>query len=160
MHWYLIFLIEFIVNRFQLSFFKGFLQAKGFDERQQSLIKVTRVIDGGEPVEFKALFNRWPEQNETKGLGRTYNINTVAKVVQTKFDASTLHSNHQLAAESQMVDDGKGFKEIWYIKNFNCEKLEESNFGEFHSGDCYIIHYKYVVNNAEKHILYYWIVRD
>ena len=134
------------------------MQAKGFDERQQSLIKVTRVIDGCEPVEFKSLFNRWPEPNETKGLGRTFSVNTLAKTVATKFDASVMHSNHQLAAESQMVDDGKGFKEIWYIKNFNIELLDESKHGEFHSGDCYIIHYKYMLNNTEKHILYYWIV--
>ena len=134
------------------------MQAKGFDERQQNLIKVTRVIDGCEPVEFKALFNRWPENNETKGLGRTYNINTIAKTIQAKFDSSVLHTNHQLAAESQMVDDGKGFKQIYYVQNFDIHKLDESKYGEFYSGDCYIVHYKYSVNQQEKHILYYWIV--
>ena len=136
----------------------GFLQAKGYDERQQSAIKVTRVIDGSEPVEFRALFNRWPETNEQKGLGRSHSSNSVAKTVQARFDASILHANHQLAAESQMFDDGKDFKEIWFVQNFNLTKMNETKFGEFHSGDCYIVHYQYKINNTEKHILYYWIV--
>ena len=58
-------------------FLKGFLQAKGFEEKVQNSIKVTRVIDGSEPTEFKSLFNRWYEANEQKGLGRTYNINSI-----------------------------------------------------------------------------------
>ncbi len=36
----------------------------------------------------------------------------VAKVVQTKFDARTLHERPAVAAESRMVDDGKGAKEV------------------------------------------------
>lgn len=35
-----------------------------------------------------------------------------AKTVQTKFDATTLHNNQALAAESQMVDDGSGKVEV------------------------------------------------
>ncbi len=58
---------------------KGFLQAKGFEEKVQNSIKVTRVIDGSEPTEFKALFNRWNELNDQKGLGRTYNVNNIGK---------------------------------------------------------------------------------
>ena len=137
----------------------GFLQAKGYDERQQSAIKVARVIDGCEPVEFRALFNRWPEPNEQKGLGRSHSASSIAKTAQARFDASILHSNHQLAAESQMFDDGKGLKEIWFIQNFNLHKMNETKHGEFHSGDCYIVHYQYKLNNVDKHILYYWIVR-
>ncbi len=122
---------------------------------------MTRVIDGCEPVEFKALFNRWTEPNETSakhGLARPYSINSIAKSPQAKYDASLLHSNHQLAADSQMVDNGKGVKEIWVVKNFDIESLSQSKYGQFNSGDCYIIHYKYQLNNSEKHIFYYWIV--
>ena len=136
----------------------GFLQAKGFDEKLQNSIKVTRVIEGAEPAEFRALFNRWSDNNETKGMGRTYSQNSVAKTLPTKFDASTLHKNHQIAADSQMVDDGRGFKEVWYVQKFDIYKMDESRYGEFHSGDCYIVHYKYMVEEKEKHILYYWIV--
>jgi hypothetical protein len=154
----------------------GFLQAKGFDERQQNSIKVTRVLDGAEPVEFKALFNRWPDVpfdsknsnsnslnagsngNGSNGTVRSHNINSVAKTITTYFDASLLHTNTQLASESQMVDDGRGFKEIWFVQNFEIQKLAEAKHGEFYSGDCYIIHYHYKVKNSDKHILYYWIV--
>jgi hypothetical protein len=124
------------------------------------------VIDGSEPVEFRALFNRWTEKSDTnKNVVRSFTMNNsansttkIAKTVQTKFDASVLHSNPAIASDLQMVDDGKGFKEIWYVQNFELHKLDETKYGEFHSGDCYLIHYKYFVNLSEKHILYYWIV--
>lgn len=134
------------------------MQAKGYDENQQNAIKVTRVFDGSEPVEFKALFNRWPEVNETKCLNRAIGGNSFAKTLQSRFDASVLHSNHHIAAESQLIDDGKGFKQIWYIHNFDLHKLDSTKYSEFYTGDCYIIHYKYKLDNIEKHIFYYWIV--
>lgn len=136
----------------------GFLQAKGYDERQQNSLKITRVIDGCEPVEFKALFNRWSDFNEQKGLGKAHSINKIANPVTTNFDASLLHSNHKLAAETQMIDDGSGNRQIWVIKNFEIHEVSADNYGRFHSKNCYIIRYSYQVENVQKHILYYWIV--
>lgn len=55
-----------------------------------------------------------------------------AKTIQTKFDASTLHSNQQLAAETQMFDDGSGRVEVCttfigdYFNGFNFQKKPES----------------------------------
>ena len=69
-----------------------------------------------------------------------------------------MYSYPQISSDLQMVDDGKGFKEIWFVQNYDIHKLNDSKYGEFHSADCYIIHYKYYVNLIEKNILYYWIV--
>ena len=33
---------------------------------------VTRVVDQGEPSEFKSLFKGWREKDQTVGMGRTY----------------------------------------------------------------------------------------
>ena len=41
------------------------------------------------------------------------------QTVQTKFDAKLLHEHPQLAAESGMVDDGKGAKEIFRVDKFD-----------------------------------------
>lgn len=35
--------------------------------------------------------------------------------------------------------------------------MPESKYGQFNSGDCYIVKYTYSVNNKENYILYYWI---
>lgn len=47
-------------------------------------------------------------------LTEWYLVCIIAKTVQTKFDASTLHSNTALAAQTQMVDDGTGSTEVNY----------------------------------------------
>ncbi|GFN99904.1 villin protein quail, partial [Plakobranchus ocellatus] len=79
----------------------GFLKKKGYASDTQ----VTRVVEGAEPADFKCLFRDWPQPPPP---GKVYTRSRIAKTVQTKFDAATLHSNASLAAETQMVDDGSG----------------------------------------------------
>ena len=43
----------------------------------------------------------------------------MANVVQTKFDAKTLHEKPAVAATTRMVDDGKGAKEVFRVDNFD-----------------------------------------
>lgn len=45
--------------------------------------------------------------------------NFLVQTVQTKFDAKLLHDQPKLAAESGMVDDGKGAKEIFRVDRFD-----------------------------------------
>lgn len=171
-------------------FFKGFLQAKGLDERQQYSIKVTRVLEGVEPIEFRALFQHWPDtasllepktpssssmnstssgsgsggstslSTSTSALAKSFSLTSIAKSSgPTSFDATLLHANPQLASDSQLVDDGAGPKQVWFAQSGELQRLAESYYGEFHSANCYLVHYKYAVNRVDKHILYYWIVR-
>ena len=130
---------------------KGFLQAKGYDEQIQNAIKVTCVNENYEPVEFRALFSRWSESK--------YSINSNSKSLQVKFEAHVLNANIQLAAELQMVDDGSGSKKIWNIdNNLVISLLDDSKHGQFHSSNCYVIQYKYLVDGVDRFIIFYWIV--
>ena len=46
------------------------------------------------------------------------------QTVQTKFDAKVLHEQPQLAAESGMVDDGKGAKAIFRVDRFDLLQVQ------------------------------------
>ena len=37
-------------------------------------------------------------------------------------------------------------------------ELEKRYYGEFYGGDSYVIHYTYLINGKEEHIIYYWLV--
>ncbi|WAR10094.1 AVIL-like protein [Mya arenaria] len=130
----------------------GFIKKKGLPNSTS----VTRIIEGGEPSDFKSLFKSWPMPVAT---GKAYNNNKIAKTVQTKFDATTLHSNTALAAQTQMVDDGTGKCEIWRIDDFDMKPIRSQDIGLFYGGDCYVILYTYEVNGKENYIIYYWQVR-
>lgn len=127
----------------------GFIKKKGLPNSTS----VTRVIEGGEPSDFKVLFQSWPVPVAS---GKTFHSNKIAKTVQTKFDASTLHSNTQLAAQTQMVDDGTGKCEIWRVEDFDLKPIRSQDIGLFYGGDCYVILYTYLVNGKENYIVYYW----
>uniref|UniRef100_A0A0P4WDJ1 HP domain-containing protein n=1 Tax=Scylla olivacea TaxID=85551 RepID=A0A0P4WDJ1_SCYOL len=132
---------------------QGFITKKGYAPHTQ----VSRIVQHGEPPEFKTLFKDWRDKDQSKGFGRQVSTTKIATTVQTKFDATTLHSRPQLAASTQMVDDGKGQKEVWRVKNFNLVPVPEKQFGEFFAGDCYIVLYAYIEGSKEHYILYYWI---
>lgn len=132
---------------------QGFITKKGYPAHTQ----VSRIVEHGEPPEFKTLFKDWKDIDQSKGFGRQASTTKIATTVQTKFDATTLHSQPQLAAKTQMVDDGKGQKEVWRVKNFNLVPVPDNQYGEFFMGDCYIVLYAYLEGSREHYILYYWI---
>lgn len=129
---------------------QGFIKKKGYPEHT----RVTRVIDGGEPIEFKNIFKSWKDSNQSNGFGATYNVGRIAKIIPQTFDPTVLHENHAMAAETQMVDDGKGDKQVFRIKSFDAIEVPKEEFGKFFSGDSYIVIYKYGSGNV---IIYYWI---
>ncbi|KAL4216978.1 hypothetical protein ACF0H5_023435 [Mactra antiquata] len=127
----------------------GFIKKKGYPNSTS----VTRVVEFGEPSDFKSLFKSWPVPVAT---GKVVNNNKIAKTVQTNFDASTLHSNRALAAQTQMVDDGSGESTIWRVQDFELQEIKQRDIGVFYCGDCYVIKYAYKVNGCDKYIIYYW----
>lgn len=132
---------------------QGFIKKKAYPNH----IQVTRVIDGGEPSEFKAQFRSWRDAVPTPTIGKQHNIGKIAKTVQTKFDAVTLHSNCKLAAQSQMVDDGTGSKEVFCVEQTDLIPLEAREHGKFYSGNCYVILYAFSTEERDHFMIYYWI---
>lgn len=47
---------------------RGFVKKKNYPNNT----RVTRVVDGAEPMEFKMLVASWKDKDETKGVGKTY----------------------------------------------------------------------------------------
>ncbi|XP_074029921.1 villin like protein quail isoform X3 [Leptinotarsa decemlineata] len=123
--------------------------ARGFVKKKKypSNTRVTRVIDGHEPVEFKMLFASW--RDDTKGIKPT--------ILVSKYNASTLEDRPSLAAETQLMDDGTGSLTIWRIKQTNIVEISKERHGYFFSGDCYIILYTYQALAEQKHLLYSWL---
>merc|ERR1719226_281376 len=96
-------------------------------------------------MEFKALFKAWRDKYENTGIGKKYSVGRgVAKVVQAKFDARTLHERPEVAAEARMVDDGSGQKEVFREKNFD-------------SGACYVVLYAFNNGSRDNYMIYYWL---
>uniref|UniRef100_A0A8C0GU40 Villin-1 n=1 Tax=Chelonoidis abingdonii TaxID=106734 RepID=A0A8C0GU40_CHEAB len=113
----------------------------------------------GESAMFKQLFQKWTVSNQTSGLGKTHagaHLSAPAKVEQVKFDASTLHAKPEVAAQQKMVDDGSGEVEVWRIEDLELAPVDMRWLGHFYGGDCYLILYKYLVNNKQHYIIYIW----
>ena len=68
---------------------------------------MTRVIDGGEPAEFKSLFKLWRDKDATAKL--IFTRKTSVTTVQTKFDAKVLHENPQMVSLSHQILGQKSF---------------------------------------------------
>lgn len=132
---------------------QGYVKKKGYPNNTP----VTRVVDGGEPTEFKALFTSWKEHNQTTGLGKQHTVGKITSTINTKFDAATLHDKPKIAAESQLVDDGTGERTVWRVEKFQLVPVPEKLLGVFFSGDSYVVKYRYSAGGSEKYLIYFWL---
>ncbi|KAG5887879.1 hypothetical protein JTB14_015531 [Gonioctena quinquepunctata] len=123
--------------------------ARGFVKKKKypSNTKVTRVVDGHEPVEFKMLFVSW--RDEAKALKPTILVH--------KYDAITMEDRPSLAAETQLIDDGTGSSTIWRINQSHLIEVPKERHCYFFAVDCYIILYTYQNASEQKHLLYCWL---
>ncbi|XP_052333241.1 scinderin like b [Oncorhynchus keta] len=129
-----------------------FIKEKGYSDKTQIQV----LPAGGETTLFKQFFSDWKDKDQTTGPSKAYSIGRIAKVEQVPFDASTLHSNKNMAAQHGMVDDGKGKVQIWRVEDGDKVAVDPSSYGQFYGGDCYLILYSYRLGGREQHIIYTW----
>ncbi|KAK6302437.1 hypothetical protein J4Q44_G00267920 [Coregonus suidteri] len=135
-----------------MSAAQQFIKEKGYSNKTQIQV----LPAGGETTLFKQFFSDWKDKDQTTGPSKAYSIGRIAKVEQVPFDASTLHSNNNMAAQHNMVDDGKGKVQIWRVEDGDKVAVDPSSYGQFYGGDCYLILYSYRPGGREQHIIYTW----
>uniref|UniRef100_A0A8C7MDI8 Scinderin like b n=1 Tax=Oncorhynchus kisutch TaxID=8019 RepID=A0A8C7MDI8_ONCKI len=135
-----------------MSAAQQFIKEKGYSDKTQIQV----LPAGGETTLFKQFFSDWKDKDQTTGPSKAYTIGRIAKVEQVPFDASTLHSNNNMAAQHNMVDDGKGKVQIWRVEDGDKVAVDPSSYGQFYGGDCYLILYSYRLGGREQHIIYTW----
>jgi hypothetical protein len=125
-----------------------FIKQKGYP----NATPVTRVVENGETPMFKQNFFQWPEKDASKGPS----TGTPKKAMsRPSFDAKAMHGKAQRETYV-MPDDGKGKLEIWRIENFEMAPWPKERYGEFYSGDSFVMLYTYLVNDKENYIIYFW----
>jgi hypothetical protein len=121
------------------------------DHKKPTWTPITRVTENAETPLFKSKFKIWPEPLIVKGKAS----GNVAKVVQQKVDVKALHTQKK-PQEEAVVDEGKGKVDIWRVEGFKLVPVDKSMYGQFFSGDSYIILYTYQVNGKDNWIIYMW----
>ena len=59
-----------------------------------------------------------------------------------------------------ILEDQPGKIDIFRINEFRQELYVKELYGQFYSGDCYIILYTYIRRNTEKKLIYMWQGRE
>lgn len=75
-------------------------------------LQIQVLPEGGETPMFKQFFEGWKDKDQSKGLGKVYTTERIAKIQQVEFDASKLHQSPHMAAQYNMVDDGSGETQV------------------------------------------------
>ncbi|XP_025829482.1 advillin isoform X2 [Agrilus planipennis] len=127
---------------------RGFVKKKNYP----NYTRVTRVLDGNEPSEFKFLFSQWRDKND-------HTEKTMTKLIGTNVDVDLLQERTSLAAECQLLDDGAGTIKAWRVKKRDLVQITKENQGIFVSDGAYIVVYAY--NNKRRGckdlIIYTWM---
>jgi len=133
---------------------KGLLYAQQYlsENGRPQWTPLTRIPAGGETPVFKSFFTRWDSD-----IPKTTEEKTEHKAKTVSVDA--LYTAKQRDAEEKMLDTS-GKVEIWRIENLNKVPVEPSTYGQFYSGDSYIILYSYKIANKNAWIIYFWQGRN
>lgn len=117
-------------------------------------IAVERVSEGHEPGNFKAEFAVW---DAPKKFGYTES-SAGSSSAEESIDLAAMRARK--TAEDTPIDDGKGQLQVWVIKDFQKVEVNPADYGEFFSGDSYILLYSYKKGRSDEYIIYFWLGND
>ena len=116
----------------------SFIKEKGYNPSTP----LVRVIDGAEPVAFKALFQGWQDPGEIENVfihrKKGYESPEETKVEDLVSQMKVLCKREQ----ANLLDDGKGDIQIWRVENFEMAPVDPKTYGQFYAGDSYVLFYK------------------
>jgi len=108
---------------------------------------------------FKEKFTNWggsiPIQMQAVPVG----INVAPARKQDKLDVRRMHAA-KITKEEPMVDDGTGKIKVWRVQDYERVDTNPEEYGQFYTGDAYVILYTYIWKNVERYIIYFYQLRD
>jgi hypothetical protein len=112
---------------------------------------VSRVSEGVESGAFKSQFLQWRDPMKKLWGEKT----TKKPVTHEEVDFDRLLTN--TANEDLGPDDGQGSIKVWRMENMGKVEVLESKYGQFFSGDSFVILYSYAdKRDRECFIIYFW----
>lgn len=112
---------------------------------------ITRLPAGGETPQFKQYFKQFDAElapaNEPEYVKRERKIEMAGLL------------DKQRRADEALIEHATGEVDIWRVENLKRVAIDRAQFGQFYSGDSYVILYKYRLKNRDAAILYFWQVR-
>ena len=117
--------------------------------------QVVRVVETGEPAEFKALFKVWDPPFVMKGLMTASGSGVAGAAEEKEIDIDALVSSTKKEETAMYPDDGE--VEIWSAENFDLVPYPKEKYGQFYGGDSYVVLYTYT-DKAQKEFrtIYFW----
>jgi hypothetical protein len=122
--------------------------AAGLDNRS----KMERVADGVESSKFRSLFAAWTPPMSFKQMRQT-----AAKMEQPDIAFAEILAAQEQADMPIASDPGSDKVTTYTIENFELSEVDASMYGQFFSGDSYVIQYEYEVNKRKQATLFYWL---
>jgi len=126
-----------------------FIEKRGYPD----WTPVTRIVERAETPLFKQNFN-WPEKLILPGAPPSGAPKSA--FVKKSFDPKSMHSKKQ-RDKVHMPDDGTGKVTVWRIENKAKAPWPPALYGQFYSGDSFIVLYEYKTpTGRDQAFIYFW----
>lgn len=120
---------------------------------------ITKLYEEGETILFKERFGNWPGMLPISLQKQDIKSNVASAQAQEPLDVAAMHKYDP--PTHQMYDDGSGkITSLCRIEEFQNVEVPRDEWGQFYSGESYIIVYTYTMNNKEANLIYFWQGRD
>jgi hypothetical protein len=118
--------------------------------------KIERVSEGTESSKFRAAFSVWTDPRSIK----TWKAEIADPLVQVPIDVSEILANTAKQDAPMEADTGSEKIKVYTISNFKPQPIDEEMFGQFFSGDSYIITYDFEVKRRKQSVIFFWLGSD
>jgi len=127
---------------------------------------ISRCVEGAETPLFKSKFQVWKEPPQKAGMPSQerpplYRTETAIEAARKAANVNIGVLTKSTSQAEKLVDDGSGDLKVWRIENFKMVEVPKNTYGQFFSGDSYVLLYSYGGNPAAgkehfNHIIYFW----
>lgn len=112
---------------------------------------ITRLMETGETQVFKSFFGVWDKPKF---------VDAAEKAEKRADDVGDMYQRKAREAEDKMAPTN-GSVQAWRVENFAKVPVPESELGQFHAGDSFLLLYSYETpQGKEAWIIYFWQGRD
>ncbi|KAG6587739.1 Villin-4, partial [Cucurbita argyrosperma subsp. sororia] len=122
-------------------------------DRPQS--HIMRVIEGYEPIIFRAKFDSWPETTDV-GVSEDGRGKVAALLKRRGVNVKGLLKNDPVKEEPRPYIDCTGNLQVWRVSGEEKLLLPVSDQSKFYTGDCYIFQYSYSGDDKEEFLVGTW----
>eukprot|EP00499_Haloplacidia_sp_CaronLabIsolate_P008058 CAMPEP_0196782858 /NCGR_PEP_ID=MMETSP1104-20130614/12172_1 /TAXON_ID=33652 /ORGANISM="Cafeteria sp., Strain Caron Lab Isolate" /LENGTH=839 /DNA_ID=CAMNT_0042153103 /DNA_START=26 /DNA_END=2545 /DNA_ORIENTATION=+ len=121
--------------------------------------RISRVVQNGEPAEFKSLFFQWDPPVPPPDFSAHRSEGIARREEQKEIDVGAMvEGGLGRREDEQLLGGSEGVVEAWRVEDMRLAEWPAELHGQFYGGDSYVVRYRFRdARGREQCVIYFWL---